>query len=124
MPHTHTKARKENKPQVTEQQKRDNFEKYWVRPLQDLILEEQAEDEIIDIQCQTLAKTVTATTRKKKQVLKSCKKWDSGIKKELDALRSRDVFEELTTEEAYHTYWKHHKKYEELAITSCVYPEA
>ena len=45
---------------------------------------------------------------------KHAQKWDSGIKKELDSLRTRDVFEELTTEEAYHTCWKHHVKTKKL----------
>ena len=35
-----TKPRKKKKPQITEEEKRRNFEKYWVRPLQELLIEE------------------------------------------------------------------------------------
>ena len=100
---------------MTEEEQRKNFEKCWVRPLQELLIEEQAQEEIMDIQCQTLAKAVTMTTKEVEHCPeKHAKKWDSGIKKELDSLRTRDVFEELTTEDAYHTYWKHHIKTKKL----------
>ena len=42
--------------------KRRSFEKYWVRPLQELLIEEQAQEEIADIQCHTLANAVTMTS--------------------------------------------------------------
>ena len=72
-----------------------------------MLMGEQAEEEIVDIQCQTLAKTVTMNYKEVENCPpKHAKKWDSGIQKELDSLKSRDVFDELTKSEAYHTYWK------------------
>ena len=84
-------------------------------PLQQLILEEQAREEIVDVQCQSLAKAVTMATKEvEASSEKHLKKWDSGVKQELEALRSRDVFDEITTEETWHAYWKHHKKTKKL----------
>ena len=48
---------------MSEHGKRKNFEKYWVRPLQDLIIEEEAQEEIVDIHSQVLAKTATVNTK-------------------------------------------------------------
>ena len=88
----HTKPRKKKKPQLSEQEKRKN-EKYWVRPLHDLILDEQAQEDIVDIQCHSLANAVTMTTKEVEASSDThLKKWDSGVKKELGALRTRAVF--------------------------------
>ena len=67
---------------MTEDEKRRNFEKYWVRPLHELLIEEQAQEETLDIQFQTLAKAVTMTSKEVGNCPeKPAKKWDSGIQK-------------------------------------------
>ena len=96
---------------MTEQEKRADFGKYWVRPLQEMNLEQGTMEEIGDPQGAAIAKAMGIPLS---EILKSGEKeldkWFKGIQQEVDSLKTREVYDQITKHEAYHKYWKHNIK--------------